>query len=146
LRTRHYGAQTTRTGRVRNELVGVIFADGEIVSNLRWTQSIYDLMKDAQPTQINTPDPLGENDVLAAAKTAIKELMSKEYVSFAALIDDKFDILLADVKETIGDESKLKELLEQANIESSEYAKKHIAKSGDKPAKSSKKAPKATAE
>ncbi|MDJ0528012.1 MAG: type I-D CRISPR-associated protein Cas7/Csc2, partial [Microcystis sp. M53600_WE12] len=36
LRTRHYGAQTTRTGRVRNELIGVIFADGEIVSNLRW--------------------------------------------------------------------------------------------------------------
>src|SRR6476469_951304 len=44
LRTRHYGAQTTRTGRVRNELIGVIFADGEIVSNLRWTQKIYDLM------------------------------------------------------------------------------------------------------
>ncbi|MDJ0567186.1 MAG: type I-D CRISPR-associated protein Cas7/Csc2, partial [Microcystis sp. M49629_WE12] len=42
LRTRHYGAQTTRTGRVRNELIGVIFADGEIVSNLRWTQAIYD--------------------------------------------------------------------------------------------------------
>jgi len=42
LRTRHYGAQTTRTGRVRNELLGVVFADGEIVSNLRWTQAIYD--------------------------------------------------------------------------------------------------------
>lgn len=24
LRTRHYGAQTTRTGRVRNELIGII--------------------------------------------------------------------------------------------------------------------------
>lgn len=146
LRTRHYGAQTTRTGRVRNELVGVIFADGEIVSNLRWTQNIYDLMKDAEPTQVNTPDPLGENDVLTAAKTTIKELMRNEYVSFTAFIDDKFDTLLAEVKQTIGDESKLKELLEQANIESSEYAKKHIAKSGDKPAKNAKKAPKATAE
>ncbi|MFN5594066.1 MAG: type I-D CRISPR-associated protein Cas7/Csc2, partial [Aphanizomenon sp.] len=61
LRTRHYGAQTTRTGRVRNELVGVIFADGEITSNLRWTQAIYDQMK-ANNT-FKSPDPLDEDDV-----------------------------------------------------------------------------------
>lgn len=72
--------------------------------------------------------------------------MRNEYVSFTALIDDNFDILLTEVKQTIGDESKLKELLEQANIESSEYAKKYIAKSGDKSTKNAKKAPKAIAE
>jgi CRISPR-associated protein Csc2 len=27
---------------MRNELIGVVFADGEITSNLRWTQAIYD--------------------------------------------------------------------------------------------------------
>jgi CRISPR-associated protein Csc2 len=140
LRTRHYGAQTTRTGRVRNELIGVIFADGEIVSNLRWTQHIYDLMKDAQPTQINSPDPLNEDDVLKAAKAAIEQLMAKEYISFTASIGDKFDSLLAEVKQIAGDESKLKELLEQANNESTAYANKHITKSGDKAKKGAKKA------
>ena len=140
LRTRHYGAQTTRTGRVRNELIGVIFADGEIVSNLRWTQYIYDLMKDAQPTQINSPDPLNEDDVLKAAKAAIEQLMAKEYISFTASIGDKFDTLLAEVKQIAGDESKLKELLEQANNESTAYANKHITKSGDKAKKGAKKA------
>jgi CRISPR-associated protein Csc2 len=144
LRTRHYGAQTTRTGRVRNELIGVIFADGEIVSNLRWTQCIYDLMKDAQPTQINSPDPLNEDDVLKAAKTAIEQLMAKEYISFTASIGDKFNTLLAEVKQITGDESKLKELLKQANNESTAYANKHITKSGDKAKKGGKKAANST--
>jgi CRISPR-associated protein Csc2 len=140
LRTRHYGAQTTRTGRVRNELIGVIFADGEIVSNLRWTQYIYDLMKDANPTQINSPDPLNEDDVLKAAKAAIEQAMKNEYIPFTASIGDKFDTLLAEVKQITGDESKLKELLEQANDESTAYANKHITKSGDKAKKGAKKA------
>ena len=144
LRTRHYGAQTTRTGRVRNELIGVIFADGEIVSNLRWTQYIYDLMKDAQPTQINSPDPLNEDDVVKAAKSAIEEAMKNEYIPFTASIGDKFDTLLAEVKEITGDELKLKELLQQANNESTAYATKHITKSGDKAKKGAKKATSAT--
>ena len=37
-------------------LIGVIFADGEIVSNLRWTQKIYDLMMNTQPI-----NPLDDN-------------------------------------------------------------------------------------
>ncbi|MFN5753477.1 MAG: type I-D CRISPR-associated protein Cas7/Csc2, partial [Pseudanabaena sp.] len=58
LRTRHYGAQTTRTGRVRNELIGVVFADGEITSNLQWTQAIYDRI----PSDIlQSIDPLSED-------------------------------------------------------------------------------------
>lgn len=66
LRTRHYGAQTTRTGRIRNELVGVVFADGEIVSNLRWTQKIYDQLK--ANGELASPDPLNEDSVLEAAQ------------------------------------------------------------------------------
>ncbi|NJR39364.1 MAG: type I-D CRISPR-associated protein Cas7/Csc2 [Leptolyngbyaceae cyanobacterium CSU_1_4] len=146
LRTRHYGAQTTRTGRVRNELVGVIFADGEIVSNLRWTQKIYDLMKDANPTQINSPDPLNEDDVLKAAQGAMKTLMNNEYISFAAFLGSDFEPLLSNVKQVTGDEIKLKELLTQANAESKDYAQKHILKSAEKGKKGSKKSAGATAE
>ncbi|HAZ49126.1 MAG TPA: type I-D CRISPR-associated protein Cas7/Csc2 [Cyanobacteria bacterium UBA11369] len=141
LRTRHYGAQTTRTGRVRNELIGVIFADGEIVSNLRWTQKIYDLMSDAN--QINPPDPLNEDDVKDAATQAITALMSEEYISHRDFIDDSFQQLLADVKSITSDENRLKAMLTQANIESSAYAQKHVLKSGEK-AKKGKKASAAT--
>jgi len=144
LRTRHYGAQTTRTGRVRNELIGVVFTDGEIVSNLRWTQNIYDLLQDAN--QINSPDPLNEDDVKKAAESAIEELMKQEYIPFTALIGSTFTSLLDEVKKITGDETKLKELLNQANRESSAYAQKYISKSSDKAKKGGKKAAGATAE
>lgn len=140
LRTRHYGAQTTRTGRVRNELIGVIFADGEIVSNLRWTQTIYDLMQVATPSQINPPDPLNEDHVKQAAEAAIEELMKKEYIPFTALIGDSFTPLLNEVKNITGDENRLKDLLEAANSESTAYFQKHIAKSTEKSKKVAKKA------
>jgi CRISPR-associated protein Csc2 len=137
LRTRHYGAQTTRTGRVRNELVGVIFADGEIVSNLRWTQKIYDLM--LERNEIQSPDPLNEDNVLVAAQDAIKAMMEKEYIPYTALINNEFESLLSEVKQVTGDETKLKELLTQANVESSAYAQKYISKSAEKGKKGSKK-------
>lgn len=140
LRTRHYGAQTTRTGRVRNELVGVVFADGEIVSNLRWTQQVYDLMKDAQPTQINPPDPLNEDDVLNAATEAMIQLMSEECIPHTEILGSDFKPLLKEVMAITSNEIKLKELLTQANEESTAYAKKYIAKPAGKSKKDNKKA------
>ena len=136
LRTRHYGAQTTRTGRVRNELIGVIFADGEIVSNLRWTQKIYDLMSSAG--KINPPDPLNEDDVLTHANRAISELMDGECISHRDFLGEYFNSLLAEVKSISSDETKLQAMLTQANTESTAYAQKHILKSSEKGKKGKK--------
>ena len=136
LRTRHYGAQTTRTGRVRNELIGVIFADGEIVSNLRWTQKIYDLMSAAG--KINPPDPLNEDDVLTHANRAISELMHGECLSHRDFLGESFNSLLAEVKSISSDETKLQAMLNQANTESTAYAQKHILKSSEKGKKGKK--------
>lgn len=138
LRTRHYGAQTTRTGRVRNELIGVIFADGEIVSNLRWTQKIYDLMSAAG--KINPPDPLNEDDVLTHGNQAITELMNRECISHRDFLGESFHSLLAEVKSISSDETKLQAMLTQANTESMAYAQKYVLKSSDKAKKGSKKA------
>ncbi len=124
LRTRHYGAQTTRTGRVRNELIGVIFADGEITSNLRWTQAIYDEMK-ANNT-INSPEPLDEDDVISAAKTAIESQMADEFIVHKDYLNDKFSALLKEVKAITANEDELKKLLKKADDEAKEYAKAHI--------------------
>jgi CRISPR-associated protein Csc2 len=138
LRTRHYGAQTTRTGRVRNELIGVIFADGEIVSNLRWTQKIYDLMSAAG--KINPPDPLNEDDVLTNANQAIVELMNGECISHRDFLGESFNSLLAEVKSISGDETKLQAMLAQANTESTAYAQKYVLKSSEKAKKGKKSA------
>ncbi|KJH69557.1 type I-D CRISPR-associated protein Cas7/Csc2 [Aliterella atlantica] len=138
LRTSHYGAQTTRTGKVRNQLIGVVFADGEIVSNLRWTQKIYDLM--SQKSQINSPDPLDEDNVLSAATEAINVLMSQECICHTDFIGNSFITLLNEVKSITSDETKLKQMLTQANTESVAYADKYVLKSAAKEKRSNKKA------
>lgn len=137
LRTSHYGAQTTRTGKIRNQLIGVVFADGEIASNLRWTQKIYDLM--SQKSQINSPDPLDEDNVLSAAIEAITILMSQECICHTDLIGNSFVALLNEVKSITSDETKLKQMLTQANAESVAYADKYVLKSAAKEKKNSKK-------
>ncbi|NEQ64159.1 MAG: type I-D CRISPR-associated protein Cas7/Csc2 [Symploca sp. SIO2D2] len=126
LRTRHYGAQTTRTGRVRNELLGVIFADGEITSNLRWTQAIYDQMK--TKNTLHSLDPLDENEVITAAVTAIESLMSKEFIVHTDFIGDSFTPLLNEVKALTGSEAGITAMLQQADTEAKAYANKHMSK------------------
>ncbi|WP_019503800.1 type I-D CRISPR-associated protein Cas7/Csc2 [Pleurocapsa sp. PCC 7319] len=131
VRTRHYGAQTTRTGRVRNELIGVIFADGEIVSNLRWTQAIYDKLGD----KLDSLDPLNENEVNQAAKETIEQLMSEESIVHKDFIGDSFTPILNEVKTLTSKEEKIKEILIQANQEAQNYFSKYIEKP-KKPTKS----------
>ena len=126
LRTRHYGAQTTRTGRVRNELIGVVFADGEIVSNLRWTQAIYDQMK--ADGALKAPDPLDEDDVAQAAKTAIQTLMNEEFIVHSDFIGDDFQPLITEVKTLTASEDGVRSILNQADQEAKAYANKHIGK------------------
>lgn len=133
LRTRHYGAQTTRTGRLRNELIGVVFADGEITSNLRWTQAIYDQMQ-AKNT-LNSTDPLNEDEVLETAIATMQTLMSEEFIVHTDLIGSDFEALLAEVKQLTGQESGMRSLLQQADAEAKAYAQKHISKKSTAKAK-----------
>ena len=132
LRTRHYGAQTTRTGRVRNELIGVVFADGEITSNLRWTQAIYDQMK-AENT-LKSPDPLDEDDVMQAAKDTIEALMSEEFIVHTDFIGESFKSLLDEAKTLTGSETGIKQMLQQADRDAKSYYTKYVEKP-KKPAK-----------
>lgn len=136
LRTRHYGAQTTRTGRVRNELIGVVFADGEIVSNLRWTQAIYDLLPE---DVLQSLDPLEEDLVMEKATAAIESLMTDEFVVHTDFIGRKFKALLSEVKSLTASETGMRSILQQADSEAKAYAKKHIA---DKKKAGSKASPK----
>jgi len=142
IRTRHYGAQTTRTGRVRNELIGVIFADGEITSNLRWTQAIYDKLQ--AENKLGSHDPLNEDDVITTATSAIETLMSEEFVVHTDFVGAHFASLLNEVKTLTGNEDGIKQILHQADTEAKAYAKKHIKlKPEDDKAKTKKTAGKA---
>jgi CRISPR-associated protein Csc2 len=129
LRTRHYGAQTTRTGRVRNQLIGMVFADGEIISNLLWTQAIYDKLQ--ADNKLSPRDPLNEDDVIAAATSAIETLMSEEFIVHTDFIGTRFTTLLDEVKRLTGSEEGIKQVLQKADEEAKAYAKKHIKQKPD---------------
>lgn len=123
LRTSRYGAQTTRTGTMRNELIGVVFADGEITSNLRWTQGIYDLF----PVEVlQSLDPLDEDDVMEHANSAMKSLLDDEPIVHNDFLDEEFKALLKEVKALTSNETTLKAILKKADDEAKAYAKKHI--------------------
>lgn len=126
LRTRHYGAQTTRTGRVRNELIGVVFADGEITSNLRWTQAIYDQLESED--KLGSIDPLNEDDVMNAGKMTIENIMADEFIVHTDFIGDGFTSLLDEVKALTVSEDGIKAILQQADQEAKTYYEKYIKK------------------
>lgn len=123
LRTSRYGAQTTRTGTVRNEMIGVVFADGEIVSNLRWTQKIYDQFSSEV---LQSLDPLDEEDVVDYAKVAIQELLAEEPIVIIPFLNDKFNALIKEVKSITSNEDTLKAMLKQANAQAKAYYDLHI--------------------
>lgn len=123
LRTSRYGAQTTRTGTLRNEIIGVVFADGEIVSNLRWTQKIYDQFS---PEVLQALDPLDEEDVVEYAAVAIQELLAEEPIVTTSFLNEKFDALIKEVKSLTSNEETLKAILKQSDDQAKAYYDLHI--------------------
>jgi CRISPR-associated protein Csc2 len=117
LRTRRYGAQSTRTGTVTNHIVGIVFSDGEIFSNLQLTQALYD----ALPTE-QRKMPLAQDAVLVAMQTVIPVLLQEDGVVYHHVAGDKLQALLQDVLHITSNEQKLVALLTQANAETNRYA------------------------
>ena len=110
----------------------MVFADGEITSNLRWTQAIYDKLQ--ADNKLSGRDPLNEDDVIAAATSEIETLMSEEFIVHTDFVGAQFTALLNEVKALIGKEDGIKRILQQADAEAKAYAKNHIKQKpeGDK--------------
>ena len=123
LRTKRYGAQTTRTGRLANHIIGVVFADGEIFSNLKLTQVIYDELSDAGQLE---NIPLNQADVIENAKAVIPQLLSNDGVIFNHVHGNALDELIGCVTTVTTDADKLRTFLEETNAETTEYSERVI--------------------
>lgn len=125
LRTRHYGAQTTRTGTVTNHLLAVATTDGEIFSNLKFTQRLYDalLTQDA----IHPPDPIDVPTALATARTLVPELLREDGVAVAQLVEaEALQTLMSGILGTDGNQ--VQQRLQAAFADSRAYHERWIAK------------------
>lgn len=129
IRTRHYGAQTTRTGTMTNHLIGVIQTDREIFSNLKFTQRLYDTLS----TQgvLNPPDPVDVSTALAAARGLVPELLREDGVGASQLVEgEDLQTLLVEARGEAGDQTR--QMLQVAFNDSQAYYERWIAKSKKK--------------
>ncbi len=118
LRTRRYGAQNTRTGTVQNTITALVFADGEIFSNLYLSQAVYDALSPEQRTKT----PLQRSAVLEAMNTVVPTLLKEEGVVTRTFTNDSLQAILNETLQVTSDEGRLKLLLTQANEETNRYA------------------------
>lgn len=108
-RTKLYGAQTTRTGHMHNHIAALVFADGEIFSNLRLTQAMHDLISNQQSTPEDTVVP------------AVRELIKKDGVVYQLVEGAELDALLQDLDTKFTDASQLQSFLTALSTETQAY-------------------------
>lgn len=128
MRTKRYGAQNTRTGTVENHIVGVIFADGEIFSNLQLTQAIYDALPQDQLART----PLVQSEVLLAMRTVVPVLLAEDGVVANLVMGERLNRLLQEISQITGDEARLVTVLKHANEEANQYAQTYGVGAKDK--------------
>jgi CRISPR-associated protein Csc2 len=109
LRTRRYGAISSRAGKVKNSLVGVIFSNCEIFSNLELTQKTYDLLKQKDP-DLNFP--LQDETVKAAAQEAMQVLIRNIPTESVILTPEEVEQVHTEIIELFGDSANVKAMLE----------------------------------
>jgi CRISPR-associated protein Csc2 len=119
LRTKRYGAQNTRTGTVENHVVGIIFADGEVFSNLQLTQAVYDALSSKEHL---AKMPLPREAVLEAMRVVVPALLHEDSLVAHHLDGQALQTLLDEIRGVTSDEAQLTRLLTQANLEANLYA------------------------
>lgn len=127
LRTRRYGAQESRTGTMANHIIGIALCDGEIFSNLQFTQALYDALKD----DINAPI----SDIRIRASEVATNLLNNEPVRKAReIVGAQLTDLLDEVASIYQDETRLSATLSTLYEQTKKYAETYgaIANAGKK--------------
>jgi CRISPR-associated protein Csc2 len=126
LRTRRYGAQTTRTGRMENRLVALALTDGDIFSNLKFTQHLYDALQ--QERALNPPNPIAPGAAVAAAEKLVPALLAEDGVRLDQLLmgDDLAEVIQTLNTATSQDHG-MEELLRSAFTDSESYHNSWLA-------------------
>lgn len=131
LKTRRYGAQTTRTGTMTNHLLGIVLADGEIFSNLHFTQRLYDRL--AAQGQIDPAQPIAVGAALDAGRALVPALLAEDRVAVSQHLQGaELAAFLDDLGARTRGEDGARELLQAAARDSAAYHAAYIQKKGKK--------------
>jgi CRISPR-associated protein Csc2 len=120
MRTKRYGAQTTRTGRMENRILAVVVCDGEVFSNLKFTQRLYDALETEKA--LCPPDPVNPNTAAVAAAKLIPQLLAEDGVAVSQLLSGTdLDTMLRNMAAETATEAGMKSLLDAAFASSKQY-------------------------
>ncbi|MBE9225408.1 type I-D CRISPR-associated protein Cas7/Csc2 [Phormidium sp. LEGE 05292] len=120
LRTRRYGAQESRTGTMKNHLIAIAMCDGEIFSNLQFTQVLYDALKD----DINAPI----SDIRIQASTVVNNLLNNEPVrKTQVILGEQLEELLNEVNSLYQDEAQLLSMMNTLYNQTTTYSETYGA-------------------
>lgn len=132
LRTRRYGAQTTRTGRIENRIIALALTDGDIFSNLKFTQWLYDALVDANA--INPPDPIAPGEAARTAAALVTRLLAEDGVQLDQLLmGADLEAVIQTLTTTTAQPQGMQALLQRAFADSKSYHDSWLA--GSKKAK-----------
>ncbi|MEH2411440.1 type I-D CRISPR-associated protein Cas7/Csc2 [Nostoc sp.] len=125
MRTRRYGAQESRTGTMANHIIGIVLCDGEIFSNLHFTQSLYDALK----SDLNAPIA----DIIIKATEVASNLLNQEPIRKTQVISgSQLTDLLSEVTAIYQDETRLRDTLTTLYQQTKIYAETYGAIAGKK--------------
>jgi CRISPR-associated protein Csc2 len=131
LRARRYGAQTTRTGTLTNHVVGIVLGDGEIFSNLLFTQALYDEL--AARNAIQAGMPIAPAAALKVVQGVVVGLLAADGVALRQqLFGPELTAILNDLRERTRTPDGMRELLAAANGDSRAYFNAYIKKASKK--------------
>jgi CRISPR-associated protein Csc2 len=111
LRSSRYGAISSRIGKVKNILAGVVFSDCEIFSNLELTQTVYDQLKGTNP---DLDFPLSSETVVGAVRAATNKLSQRLAGQIIVLPPDEVNTLVGEISAFYRDEDAVRRMLEEA--------------------------------
>jgi CRISPR-associated protein Csc2 len=112
LRSTRYGAISSRIGKVQNVLLGVVFSDCELFSNLELTQTAYDLLiGDAAELDF----PLAKEEVHTAVQQAAAQLMSRVVGQTTALSAAEVAQLHQEMIDLYADDTAVTSLLQKTS-------------------------------
>ena len=108
LRSRRYGAISSRLGKMRNTILGAIFSDCEIFSNLELTQAVYDgLGEDGRQF------PLDQDKVQSVIAEAVGTLTGEVVGSIQPIIEADLAAFIGEIRQTFASQDEVKSLLDR---------------------------------
>ncbi|MEZ4644814.1 MAG: type I-D CRISPR-associated protein Cas7/Csc2 [Chloroflexota bacterium] len=123
IRTKHYGAQTTRTGGIANHILAIALTDGEIFSNLKFCQKLYDEMADA----IQPPAPVNVSLAREKAAGLIPTLLQEDGVTVDQLLTgESLANWLVEFSNRLSNANSMRQLLQTAFADSHSYYENYI--------------------